>query len=317
MFAFAKSTRNGVSRSSDDTSNVGIINAVNRVQAVIEFTLDGKILHANENFLKTVGYSLEEIKDNHHSMFVDADYRSSADYRLFWERLGRGEYDAGQYKRVGKGGRVVWIQASYNPIFDKRGKPFKVVKFATDITQQKLRTADYEGQIAAIGKAQAVIEFTLDGKIVDANEQFPQSRSVTRSTKSKANITPCSSSPAIGRARNTGCSGKSSGAANTTPRNTSASAKAATRSGSRRATIRSWMPTASRSKSSNTPPTSPPASRPAKRSSKPSQQVQAVVEAAKNNDLTGRIPLDGKTGEIGDLCAGVNGLLDTMMACGR
>src|ERR1700722_7587723 len=131
-----------------------------------------KILHANENFLKTLGYSLEEIKGNHHSMFVDAAYRQSPDYRLFWEKLGRGEYDAGQYKRIGKGGRVVWIQASYNPVLDRNGKPFKVVKFATDITEQKLRNADYEGQIAAISKAQAVIEFTLDGKVIGANNNF-------------------------------------------------------------------------------------------------------------------------------------------------
>jgi methyl-accepting chemotaxis protein len=170
MFAIAKSPLKW--RTSDSTSTVGMINALNRVQAVIEFSLDGKILHANENFLKTLGYSLEEIKDNHHSMFVDADYRQSSDYRLFWERLGRGEYDVGQYKRIGKGGRVIWIQASYNPIFDKSGKPFKVVKFATDITQQKLRNADFEGQMAAIGKSQAVIEFALDGKIIDANSNF-------------------------------------------------------------------------------------------------------------------------------------------------
>jgi methyl-accepting chemotaxis protein len=149
-----------------------MINAINRVQAVIEFGMDSKILHANENFLKTLGYSLEEIKGNHHSMFVDAGYRQSPEYRLFWEKLGRGEYDTGQYKRVGKGGREVWIQASYNPIFDSSGKPFKVVKFATDITQQKLQNADYEGQISAISKAQAVIEFTLDGKVLNANSNF-------------------------------------------------------------------------------------------------------------------------------------------------
>ncbi len=99
-------------------------------------------------------------------------YRQSPDYRLFWEKLGRGEYDAGQYKRVAKGGREVWIQASYNPILDANGKAFKVVKFATDITQQKVQNADYEGQISAISKAQAVIEFALDGKIINANPNF-------------------------------------------------------------------------------------------------------------------------------------------------
>jgi len=172
MLALAKSPLTRLGRGSADAGMTGMMNAINRVQAVIEFGLDGKILHANENFLKTLGYSLEEIKGNHHSMFVDAAYRQSPDYRLFWEKLGRGEYDAGQYKRIGKGGRVVWIQASYNPVLDRNGKPFKVVKFATDITEQKLRNADYEGQIAAISKAQAVIEFTLDGKVIGANNNF-------------------------------------------------------------------------------------------------------------------------------------------------
>ena len=105
-------------------------------------------------------------------MFVDPAYRQSPEYRLFWDKLGRGEFDAGQYKRIGKGGKEVWIQASYNPILDVNGKPFKVVKFATDITEQKLQNADYEGQLAAISKAQAVIEFTLDGKILNANDNF-------------------------------------------------------------------------------------------------------------------------------------------------
>ncbi|MCW3701630.1 PAS domain-containing protein, partial [Burkholderia cenocepacia] len=99
--------------------------AIDRSQAMIMFSLDGKIEYANENFLRTLGYSLDEIKGQHHSMFVDPVYRQSTDYRLFWDKLGRGEYDAGQYKRIGKGGREVWIQASYNPILDQSGKPFK------------------------------------------------------------------------------------------------------------------------------------------------------------------------------------------------
>src|SRR5580658_1626165 len=150
----------------------GQLAAIGMSQAVIEFSLDGKILNANENFLKTLGYALDEVKGQHHSMFVDPDYRQSTEYRLFWEKLGRGEYDSNQYKRIAKGGREIWIQASYNPIRDLNGKPFKVVKYATDITQQKLQSADYEGQLAAISKAQAVIEFGLDGKILTANENF-------------------------------------------------------------------------------------------------------------------------------------------------
>ena len=129
-------------------------------------------MHANDNFLRALGYTLEEVVGQHHSMFVDPAYRSSHEYKEFWAKLGRGEYDANQYKRIGKGGKEVWIQASYNPIMDASGKPYKVVKFATDITEQKLKNADFEGQLAAISKVQAVIEFTLDGKVLTANDNF-------------------------------------------------------------------------------------------------------------------------------------------------
>ena len=114
----------------------GQVAAINRSQAVIEFNLDGTIITANENFLHTLGYSLDEIKGRHHSMFVEENYRQSFEYREFWSRLGRGEYFAGEFRRLGKGGKDVWIQASYNPILDPEGKPFKVVKYATDITAQ-------------------------------------------------------------------------------------------------------------------------------------------------------------------------------------
>jgi len=146
--------------------------AAGRSQAVIEFNLDGTIITANDNFLKGLGYTLPEIQGKHHSMFVEASERDSAAYREFWAALNRGEYQAREYKRIGKGGREVWIQASYNPVFDDKGKPFKVVKFATDVTVQKLKNADLAGQIAAIGKSQAVIEFNLDGTIIGANDNF-------------------------------------------------------------------------------------------------------------------------------------------------
>src|SRR5882672_5404421 len=152
--------------------DAGMIAAIGRAQAVIAFNLDGTIVTANENFLKTLGYSLGEIQGKHHSMFVEPAMRDSAAYREFWASLNRGEYQAAEYKRIGKGGKEVWILASYNPILDEKGKPFKVVKFATDVTQQKLRTADLAGQIAAIGKSQAVIEFNMDGSVLTANENF-------------------------------------------------------------------------------------------------------------------------------------------------
>jgi methyl-accepting chemotaxis protein len=150
----------------------GQVAAINRSQAVIEFSLDGKVITANENFLRTVGYSLDEIVGQHHSLFVDPAYHASAEYRLFWERLGRGEFDTGEYKRIGKGGREIWIQASYNPILGAGGRPLKVIKYAIDVTAAKLRAADFEGQLNAVSKAQAVIEFTLNGTIVSANANF-------------------------------------------------------------------------------------------------------------------------------------------------
>ncbi len=115
----------------------GQVAAIRKSQAVIAFGMDGTILDANHNFLNALGYSLDEIKGRNHSMFVDEGFRQSAEYKGFWARLNRGEYQASEYKRIGKGGREVWIQASYNPILDLNGKPFKVVKYAIDITPQK------------------------------------------------------------------------------------------------------------------------------------------------------------------------------------
>ena len=150
----------------------GQIEAISKAQAVIEFNMDGTIITANDNFLKTVGYSLSEIQGQHHSMFVEPEFKIRAEYRAFWEGLNRGEHETKEYKRLGKGGKEVWIQASYNPILDLNGKPFKVVKFASEVTEQKLKNADFSGQISAISKSQAVIEFNLDGTIITANDNF-------------------------------------------------------------------------------------------------------------------------------------------------
>ena len=152
--------------------DAGQIAAIGRAQAVIAFEMNGTIVTANENFLKALGYTLAEIQGKHHSMFVEQAERNSAAYREFWARLNRGENQSAEYKRVGKGGREVWILASYNPVLDEKGRPFRVVKFATDITKAKLSTADLAGQIAAIGKSQAVIEFNMDGTIIGANQNF-------------------------------------------------------------------------------------------------------------------------------------------------
>ena len=146
--------------------------ALNRVQAVIEFELDGTIIHANENFLNTLGYRLDEVQGKHHAMFCEPKYVNTAEYKQFWAKLGRGEFDRGDYKRLDKHGKEIWINASYNPIFDSEGKPYKVIKFATEVTAQKYAAAEFEGKINAISKSQAVIEFTLDGTILSVNENF-------------------------------------------------------------------------------------------------------------------------------------------------
>ena len=116
--------------------HAGQITAIGKSQAVIEFAMDGTIQSANDNFLQATGYSLAQIQGRHHSMFVDPAERDSAAYREFWTGLGRGEYKAGEFKRIASGGRDIWIQASYNPILDLNGKPFKVVKYASDVTAQ-------------------------------------------------------------------------------------------------------------------------------------------------------------------------------------
>ncbi len=148
------------------------LKAISNSTGVIEFTMDGKVVTANEIFLNALGYTLAEVVGQHHSAFVDPAYRSSVEYRQFWDMLNRGEFQTGEFKRIGKGGKEIWIQASCNPILDADGKPYKVVKYATDITEQKLRNADFEGQISAIGKSQGVIEMGLDGKILKVNDTY-------------------------------------------------------------------------------------------------------------------------------------------------
>lgn len=151
---------------------LGQIEAIGRSQAVIEFELDGTIISANSNFLDAMGYGLKEVAGKHHSIFVDPSDRASNAYRSFWAELAKGNFKSGEFRRIGKDGKEVWIQATYNPILDMNGKPFKVVKFASDVTQEKLRNADFQGQVEAIGKSQAVIEFNLDGTIITANGNF-------------------------------------------------------------------------------------------------------------------------------------------------
>ena len=152
--------------------DAGQIAAIQRSQAVIAFDMDGRILEANDNFLAVMGYARDEIVGKSHRMFVAPEEVDSPAYAAFWDALRRGEFQAAEYRRLGKGGREVWIRATYNPIMGGDGRPVKVVKFAVDVTAEKRRNADYQGQIAAINRTQAVIEFTLNGDILDANDNF-------------------------------------------------------------------------------------------------------------------------------------------------
>ena len=150
----------------------GKLHAIGRSQAIIEFDLSGQVLRANANFQAVMGWTEAEIVGRHHRMFCDPGQAASADYQAFWERLGRGEFESGEYKRLGKGGKEVWLQATYNPVLGPNGKPIKVVKFASDVTSSKLHNAEFAAKLDAIDKGQAVIEFDLGGHVLKANRNF-------------------------------------------------------------------------------------------------------------------------------------------------
>ena len=155
----------------NDLSNE-ILDAISKSYATIEFHPDGTIIAANDNFLRVLGYTLTEVVGKHHRIFVESSYASSLDYRRFWEELSHGKAQVKEFKRVTKSGAPVWITASYMPVLDQGGQVVKIIKLAQDATKQRLEISDFEGQIAAIGKAQAVIEFNLDGTIIKANDNF-------------------------------------------------------------------------------------------------------------------------------------------------
>ncbi|HID76730.1 MAG TPA: PAS domain-containing protein, partial [Planctomycetaceae bacterium] len=141
--------------------HAGQVSSINDAQAVIHFNMDGTIITANDNFLNAFGYTLPEVQGQHHSMLVEPDYKNSPEYRRFWEALNRGEAQVGEFKRIGKGGKEVWVQASYTPIKDLNGKPFKVVKYATDVTEQKL------AQRGAMAEINRLIDSAKNGRLAD------------------------------------------------------------------------------------------------------------------------------------------------------
>lgn len=291
----------------------GQVAAMDRSQAVIEFDLEGRVLHANANFLAALGYSLGEVRGRHHGMFVDEAYRNSAEYRAFWERLARGEYDAGQYKRIGKAGREVWIQASYNPVLDEDGRPIRVIKYATDITEQKLAAVDAQGQLAAIDKAQAVIEFDLSGRILHANANFLNAVGYTLAEVQGQHhslfVEPAYRQSAeyrafweklargeydAGQYRRLGKSGREIWIEasynpildlNGKPFKVVKYATDVTAQVQAAAVLKHAV-----------------------------EQTEDIVAAAQRNDFARRIPTEGMDGAIGRLCGGVNAMIDTMAA---
>lgn len=169
--SFFKSGRGGSSiEGKADTSSW--VKALNKSQAIIEFDLKGNVLLANENFLNAMGYQLSEVVGKHHRIFVDPTHAASAEYANFWAALNRGEFQTGEFQRFAKDGSEVWIEASYNPILGRNGKPRKIVKFASVTTQRKKEAADLQSQVDAIRRSQAVIRFDLTGTILDANQSF-------------------------------------------------------------------------------------------------------------------------------------------------
>ena len=171
-------SRNGHERDAQEDA-LRQLAAIHKSRAVIEYEMDGTIVTANEKFLKLFGYTLEEIQGKDRRMFSEENRAQGVEFEEFWTRLTHGEYQSGEYRRIGKGGKVIWVAAIYNPILDRHGKPYKVVGFASDITREKQASIDAQGQIAAIRKAMAVIEFSMDGTVLDANENFLQALGYT------------------------------------------------------------------------------------------------------------------------------------------
>ncbi len=288
----------------------GQLAAINRSQAVIEFDLDGKVVDANENFLDVMGYSLAEVKGQHHSLFMPPEERDTPAYKQFWDDLRRGEFARGQYLRVGKGGREVWIQASYNPIIGAGGKPVGVIKSAFDVTEQKNRLADLEGQRAAIDKAQAVIEFDLDGRILHANENFlavlGYALPEILGQHHRLFVDPAERESSAykafwerlgrgeydaGQYRRIGKGGKEIWI--------QASYNPILNAQGRPYKVVKFA-------------TDITATFKGKQLEAAVKETTETIARAKGKDLTGRVPLEGKSGEVATLCAGVNDLLDTL-----
>jgi len=289
----------------------GQLEAIGNIMGVIEFDLTGNITAVNENFAKVTGYETSEIVGNHHRMFAEPSFRDSAEYQVFWEKLGRGEADSGVYKRLGKGGKEIWLQASYNPIFDLSGKPFKVVKYATDITEERLKQADDAGQLAALDKVLGTIEFDLKGNITKVNENFTKVVGYTESEivgqhhsmfasdtyKNSAEYKQfwtdlADGKPQAGQFQRFGKNGKEIWL--------EASYNPIFDMDDKPFKVVKFATDITEQYQTNA------------MLAQAVDESQGVIQQAQQGVLTERIPMDGKTGAIGSLCDGVNALMDKM-----
>jgi methyl-accepting chemotaxis protein len=289
----------------------GLFSAIDESYAYIEFDLNGNVLSANKNFLTTLGYQLTEIQGRHHRMFVDPAYAGTHAYTQFWSDLNAGMAKNDVFKRVHRSGTDIWIQAVYAPVKDEMGRVIKVVKIATDITAERLKAADSAGQLDAISKAQAVIEFDLSGRILSANENFcatlgyqlaemkGQHHSMFAEPVYRASPEYRAFWEKLGRGEYD-----------------AGQYKRVAKSGKEIWIQASYNPILDLNgkpfkvvKYATDITAQIRASEVLQRAV---QEVQEVVIATKDNDLTKRIPLGGKTGEIEQLCSGVNGLIDSM-----
>jgi methyl-accepting chemotaxis protein len=297
-------------RDEKDADYRGQIAAIDRGQAVIEFDMNGTVREINENFARVMGFQRAEVVGKHHSMFVDPALASSAEYRSFWERLNRGMSEVGTFKRVAKGGREVWLSASYNPIPDLSGKPFKVVKYASDVTEQMVRNADNQGQLAGISRSQAVIEFDMDGTVRKINENFARTMGFT-------------SAEVVGKHHSMFVD--AAGAASSEYRAfwaklNSGEAEVGTYARVAKGGRAVWLQSSYNPiPDANGKPfkvveyaTEVTSAMQAQQALQVAvQQTQDTVKYAIDGDLTHRIPMDGKTGDLEVLCRGVNSLLES------
>ncbi len=309
LYALKKMTEKLVEHEKDVADYQAEDASVSKARAMAKFKLDGTITWANENFLKLTGYSLEEIKGKHHDMFVEASKRQEPENQQFWDKLSRGEFFVGQFKRITKSGDEVWVQSNYNPIFDANGKAYKVVLYGTDITELKFHNLDTEGQLKAVDMVQAVIQFNLDGTIITANDNFLSTMGYSlHEIKGKHHsmfVDPDErKSPeykAFWEKLNKG-------------EFASGQFKRISSNGQEVWLLASYFPILDPNGK---------AYKVVKHASEVTKQVQAqlmldkaveqtleVVSVAKDGDLTHRIPMEGKSGSIATLCSSVNDLLE-------